>query len=236
MTKPSGLIWENIPALPVESDTWELIKQRLTPERWHRIERVARQRSEHVRLMIQDVHDPHNISACLRSADAFGLKSVDVITLYQKFQRSTASRGAGQWLSISRWRDVQSCVSHLREKNYRIAAGFPDCDAMTIDELPIDKPIAVLFGNEHKGVSADWLPHVDYRFTIPMFGMVESLNISVSAALTMHALTSRARQTIPASDYYLSQSCAERLACLWVLKRLKSPETELAKWRERQNP
>lgn len=197
---------------------------------------VVAERTRRVRLVIQDVHQPHNVSACLRSADAFGVQDVDIVTLRQPFKPSTVSKGVVSWLTMRRYRDVAACVQALRAQGYVIATGLPRQDARPLTELPLERPIAVVFGNEHAGVDPGWLPEVDFAFTIPMVGMVESLNISVSAAITLHHLTAEARRRLPASTYHLSEVERAQTLNAWacrsttrfedVIKRLRDARLE----------
>jgi tRNA (guanosine-2'-O-)-methyltransferase len=100
-----------------------------------------------------------------------------------------------------------------------------------LDKLPVTEKIAVVFGNEHAGIDSAWLPHMDQLFTIPMFGMVESLNISVGAAITMQHLTHRARETLPAETYHLAEAERRRLLNQWICEQLREWPTILKRMR-----
>jgi tRNA (guanosine-2'-O-)-methyltransferase len=203
-------------------DAWELLSPTLTDTRKQRLLQVAAGRTRRIRLVIQDVHQPHNISACMRSAEALGVQDVDVVTMDSRFRPSTAARGVEDWLTIRRHRDVATCVKSLRASGYKIAAGIPQKNALPLHELPVDQPIAVLFGNEHAGLHPDWSSHVDLPFTIPMAGMVESLNISVSAAITLQHLTYAARNQLAPKCYYLSAKDQQELLGEWVCRQRRS--------------
>lgn len=195
------------------------------------MERAAAGRTRHVRLVVQDVHQPHNISACMRSAEAFGVQDVDVVVMDARFRPSTAARGVEDWLTIRRHREIASCVSDLRAAGYLIVAGVPRLDAVSLYDLPLDQPLAVVFGNEHAGIHDDWLPHIDQAFTIPMAGIVESLNISVSAAVTLAHLTHSARLRLN-SRYPISDQDRNALLCEWVCKQLRSYDEQIRRLRE----
>ncbi len=219
------------------SDAWDLLKSRLSGERRERMERVAAHRTEQLRLVIQDVHDPHNISACMRSAEAFGLMHCDVVNLKHSFKKpSGAARGAAGWLCLKKWKSVSECVQELRAEGYKIAAGYPAQEAQSIHSMPVREKIAVIFGNEHDGVSGEWLPHIDYKFTIPMVGMVESLNISVSAALTMFELRRRFLESMSPEAFYISPSRQRHLLNEWVCHKIPSYQLELERLRDRPQP
>ncbi len=182
------------PKLALPADLWQVLSPQLTEERRLKMENTAKERTERFSLILQDIHHPHNVSACLRSAEAFGVLNVHVVNRQEAFQASSVAKGVERWLNLSKHTDIASCVADLRKHSYCIAAAMPNPEhCTTVSELPLDRPLAILFANEHEGMSPDWRPFVDMYFTIPMVGMVESLNISVSAAITLHELTKRSR-------------------------------------------
>jgi tRNA (guanosine-2'-O-)-methyltransferase len=197
---------------PIPADLWKVVSPQLTDARRARMLACASQRTARVRLVLQDVNNAHNVSACMRSADAFGVLNVDVVTLGQKFQTTTTAKGVGNWLRVRRHVNIEGCVEALRKDGVHIACAMPDPQQKSLSELPRDKPLAVLFGNEHAGVSPEWRAHVDSFFTIPMVGMVESLNISVSAAITLYELT-KVRDCLGAGEQVelLNEWLAEQL-------------------------
>lgn len=141
--------------------TWNELRPQLTDRRLQRLEEAARKRTEHLRLVIQDIHHPHNVSACMRSAEAFGILNVDVVTMREKFNPSTVTKGVSSWLQLTRYPDVDSCAKELKAKGYRIAGAYPAQDATPLEEIDISTPLAVVFANEHAGADPAWLPHID---------------------------------------------------------------------------
>lgn len=194
----------------------------LTDKRRERMLAVAAGRTRRVRLVVQDIHDPHNVSACLRSADAFGVQDCDVVTLKESFRASTVARGVAYWLTVHRHHAIATCAAQLRAEGYKIFAGVPLPGAKPLHELPVDEKIAVVFGNEHAGIDPAWHGFVDQPFTIPMAGMVESLNISVCAAITLQHLTHRAREALPPAAYHLPDPEQKRLLNAWVCRQITS--------------
>ena len=216
-------------------DAWELLSPKLTEGRREKMFEVASKRTDHIRLIAENIYDPHNVSACLRSAEALGVLNIDFVNTYQEFARpTTVSKGSYNWLDLHRHDDIKATADKLHSQGYMIAAGYPHPDCMKLDEIPVDKPVAVLFGNEHQGVSADWDAHVDYKFTIPMVGMVESLNISVSAALSMYELTKNAQKLLGDEKYQLSQERREEILSNWVCRHSRNYELELERLREKK--
>jgi tRNA (guanosine-2'-O-)-methyltransferase len=188
-----------------------------------RMQQVAAERTNFLRLVIQDIHHEHNVSACLRSADAFGIARVDVVTLHESFKPSTAAKGVEQWLILQRYRQIEACADDLRAQGFALAAGYPDAGSVPLHALPLDRPLAIVFGNEHDGVDDAWKEHLDYRFTIPMVGMVESLNISVSCAITLQAL--RFRLESSHADFKLSGEEQAQLLNHWAARQRQTPST-----------
>lgn len=216
----------------IPQDAWDLLAPQLTDSRRQRILKTVQQRTRHVRLIVQDVHQPHNVSACIRSAEAFGVQNIDVVTLSHKFDTSSVARGVDEWVDISKHDSVKACVTNLQSQGYVVAAAFPHGQAVSLANLPVDKPIAVAFGNEHAGLDSAWRDLADMCFTIPMFGIVESLNISVCAAITLHDLTSRARQSVDPKTFYLSQPEQTELLNRWICRQISSWPLQLPRLRE----
>jgi tRNA (guanosine-2'-O-)-methyltransferase len=206
-------------------DLWDVLKDDITESRRAKIELAADNRTNQVRLVVQDVHDPHNVSACMRSAEAMGLQKVDVVTLNEPFRTTTVARGVKNWLEVSKFKTVKECADQLHKEGFLICAGMPATGSMPIDELPVDetKPLALLFGNEHAGVSPEWKEHVDLYFTIPMAGLVESMNISVCAAISMHHMTHKSK-TLLGPKYFLSEGNKKALLNSWAVRTIDNWE------------
>lgn len=213
------------------SDAWRLLSPQLTDQRRSRMLATAAKRTNHIRLVVQDVHQPHNISACVRSAEGFGIQNIDVVTLKKKIDISTVARGVDSWVNIHKHETVEACIDRLHDQGYVVAAAFPYGDAVTLEALPVDKPIALVFGNEHEGLDLAWRDRADIRFTIPMMGIVESLNISVCAAISMYQTTLRARSLVSPETYLLSPSDQEQLLNQWICRQITTYEGQLRRLR-----
>lgn len=193
--------------------------------------KTVAQRTNHIRLIVQDVHQPHNVSACIRSAEAFGVQNIDVVTLTTQFNASTVARGVDEWVDITKHETVDSCISELHKQGYLVAAAFPHGNAISLDQIPIDRPVAVAFGNEHAGLATEWREKADVCFSIPMFGIVESLNISVCAAITLHTLTTKARKFLPPETFNLSNHEQEDLLNRWICRQITTWQLQLPRLR-----
>lgn len=218
----------------IPPDAWSLLSPQLTDSRRSRMLNTVAHRTRHIRLVVQDVHQPHNVSACIRSAEGFGVQNIDVVTLSTKFNASSVAKGVDEWVDITKHQSVDSCVESLHQQGYLIAAAFPHGDAISLEDIPIDRPIAVAFGNEHAGLDTAWRDKADMCFTIPMFGIVESLNISVCAAITLHELTTRARKVLPKGTYELNPDEQEKLLNKWICRQISSWPQQLPRLRSQR--
>jgi tRNA (guanosine-2'-O-)-methyltransferase len=198
--------------------SWDELKPFLTPERILRTELTAAKRTNTLRIVLQDVHNPHNISACLRSMEAFGITSAHIVSK-EGFKPSTVARGVHKWIEIHTHSSIEECASSLLSEGFEIFAAMPDQNSVTLENLPFGKSkIALLFGNEHSGVSAEWNPYLKGAFTIPMVGMVESLNISVCCAIASYVATKRTKEILGEAQYYLKDSEKKNLLDQWAQK------------------
>jgi tRNA (guanosine-2'-O-)-methyltransferase len=178
----------------------ELVIQALSPvvtsKRLQRIEEVVANRTDSLVIVLDRIADPHNSSAVLRSADAFGVQTVHVIVGEHGFRASRGvSKGTHRWLDVVRHQSPEACARRLKEEGYAIYAASMGVDT-TLEDLHGVPRLAVVFGHEHRGVSPEMTRLADGAFSIPMRGFVESLNISVAAAITMQALAHDARPRV----------------------------------------
>jgi tRNA (guanosine-2'-O-)-methyltransferase len=171
----------------------EALSRVVTPARLARLEEVVDGRTDDLAVVLDRVADPHNSSAVLRSADAFGVQNVHAIVGEHGFRASRGvSKGTQRWLDVTRWETAEACARRLKRDGYAIYVAAMGGEK-TPDGLREVPRLAVVFGNEHRGVSAEMRALADGAFSIPMRGFVESLNVSVAAAITMQVLTSEGR-------------------------------------------
>jgi tRNA (guanosine-2'-O-)-methyltransferase len=155
----------------------------LLDERRTRIDAAVAARLAGLRIVIENLHDPHNGAAVLRSAEAFGIQRVDVIESHEPFRfSSTVTQGCEKWLDVVRHRTLDSAVAALRRDGFVIYAGVPGAE-VSVDDLNFSRPAAVMVGNEHEGLTGAAVDAADVTFSIPMAGMTASLNLSVATAL-----------------------------------------------------
>ena len=183
-----------------------MTKQR-TPEREAKIRRVLGFRQHDLALVMANIHDPHNVSAIYRSCDAFGVPVVHQYYTRTAFphlgEKSSAS--ARKWVASVRHSTPEDLMAALRAGNMRVYATSCSPEARPISEYDLASPTAVIMGNEHSGVDPELLPLVDGELYIPMYGMIQSFNVSVAAALV---LSEASRQRALAGKYD-APSCPE---------------------------
>ncbi|MFP4151348.1 MAG: TrmH family RNA methyltransferase [Alkalispirochaeta sp.] len=248
----------------------EVLRRFVSDRRWERMQHVLDQRSRYISVAVEDIYQPHNASAVLRSCDAFGVQDVHIIENRNRYQVNPGVElGTAQWLSLYRYRasgfstapsttpispegvseqfapsasptttgttpsgeGTLEAIGALRAAGYRIVATTPHRDDVDPDTLPLgDGPIALFFGAEKEGLSETMLHSADEYLRIPMRGFVESLNISVSAAVCLNRLGDRLRQE--GHSWRLPREHRLRILNRWLRSSVKNA----AKILERELP
>lgn len=189
----------------------------VTERRLKRLRTVAAGRLRSVAPVLESIADPHNASAILRSADAFGIQQVHVVPGPAGFHASRQiSKGAHRWLDLQRHLDSAACADALRDAGYAIFVASMEGTVSPADLAKRPK-VAVVFGNEHRGPSPAMRERAEGTYAIPMRGFVESLNVSVAAAITLHALT-----TDRVGE--LSEGERDELVARWLLSTVRDGE------------
>jgi tRNA (guanosine-2'-O-)-methyltransferase len=168
----------------------ELLAPHLTSARLARIREVVAGRSLDVAPLLENVADPHNASAILRSCDAFGIARAHVVADQNAFLASRkVAKGTERWIDIRHHPSSTEAALALREEGYALYVASMDGEHAPESLSSPDGRVAVIFGNEHRGASDELRALADGTFAIPMKGFVESLNVSVAAAITLYSLT-----------------------------------------------
>ena len=161
----------------------------MTPERAAKIKKVLSKRQNDLTVIIENVTDPHNISAVMRTCDAVGISEIFVlntkINMHKRFGTRSSS-SAQKWMQAHQFTDMQECFAAVRSKYKKIFATHLDETSKSIYEMDFTEPIALVFGNEKTGVSDEIRSLCDGNFIIPQVGMISSLNISVACAVTIY--------------------------------------------------
>ena len=199
-------------------------KQFITKKRWDNFIRILNNRTDFVTIILEDIYHEHNISACLRSADCFGIQNVNIIEQKHSFKdNKEISMGASKWININKHKKTSSALKKLKKKGYKIVLTSPHNSEKTIfDNSLIKNKVAILFGSEVNGCSNDAKKLADEFMSIPMYGFTESYNISVAVALTLQHLTNQLRKS--ELNWQLSQNEKNKILEDWLKKSIKSSE------------
>lgn len=172
----------------------------MTPKRIDKFKKVASQRQLDLTVVFENVHDPHNIGAVMRTCDAVGISEIYVLYTDERLQHEffklgkRASSSARKWVQVNYYHDLDKCMSTVQNKYKNLFATHLSETANSLYELDLKEPMAFVFGNEREGLSKEALNYCNGNFIIPQMGMVESLNISVACAITLYE-TYRQRQS-----------------------------------------
>ena len=202
----------------------EFLTQFITEERRQRFEEVLDYRTRHVTVVLEDIFQPHNASAVLRTCDLRGIQDIHVVENTNHYDvNPDVVLGSTKWLNLyhydSKEFNTPAAYDFLHGKGYKIVATCPHRDDFTPDALPLDQPVALVFGTEKLGLSDYAIENADMHVRIPMYGFTESYNISVSAALLLYSLTNRlhASADIP---WHLSEEERNALRLVWTRRSL----------------
>jgi tRNA (guanosine-2'-O-)-methyltransferase len=205
------------------------LSQFVTPQRFEKMQSVIAARTRYITVALEDIYQPHNASAVLRSCDGFGVQDAYIIEGRNRFKPNKGIElGTSQWLSLHRFKtsgtSTAAAVEELRSKGYRIVATSPQGSNVELESFDLKKgPAAFFFGNELDGLTAGMKVAADEFVKIPMFGFVESFNISVSCALVLHHLTHQLRQQ--QINWQLSADEQQELLLAWLRKSIKNWRT-----------
>lgn len=158
----------------------------LMPERLLKIERVARGRNFSNAVVLEGIYDRGNISAVMRTAEAFGFVNFHVIETQEKFKEANrVTQGADKWTEVQKWKSTKECILELKKRGHKIVATSLEA-SKPIHEIDWTVPTALVLGNEKDGITKEMFELSDERVIIPMNGFVQSFNISVAGALSLY--------------------------------------------------
>ncbi|AFH49512.1 tRNA methyltransferase [Ignavibacterium album JCM 16511] len=196
------------------------MKEFKSEKRLIKITNTLKRRQYDLMVVLENIHDPHNVSAIFRTCDAVGIPKVSLVYTKEKFPKigKKSSASAFKWVEKQKFTSIDSCYSELRKNGFKIYASSICSDSKSIYEIDFTGKVAIVLGNEHRGVSEKADKLADERIMIPMFGMVQSLNVSVAAAIILYEA---ARQRIHKGEYeetQLKESELEKLVEQWCKK------------------
>lgn len=202
----------------------------VTAHKRQRIAEVLAQRTRHLTVVLENIYQPHNASAVVRSCECFGVQDVHAIELDNPFTpNKSIVRGASKWLSIHHYAQTDAgsgtavCLQQLRRQGYRIAATTLRSGSIPIRELDVAQPVALCFGTEETGLSDEAHDLADLFVQIPMQGFTQSFNISVTAALCLYDLTTRLRPS--ALPWQLTTAEKQELTLAWYMGVVRQSDT-----------
>lgn len=184
----------------------------MTPERYNKLTSAASRRQPDLTVVLENVFDPHNISAVMRTCDSAGIQDIYVLNTriprHEKWGRRSSSSGA-KWVTVHQYENFDECMQLLRQRYQRVLTACIAPHSADMYAFDFTKPAALVFGNEHSGCSAEMIAASDGSFMIPQMGIIESLNISVACAVTVYEALRQRRtagfydtRRMNASDYY----------------------------------
>ena len=159
-----------------------------TEKRLNKIVKVATARQFSLRVVLENIHDPHNVSAIFRTCDAVGVSSVDLLYTEEKFPNisSVSSASSKKWVEQRKFDSTKECVDKLKDEGFKIYGSILSYKAEDIYNIDFTEKVAIVMGNEHRGISDEIIENVDKHIYIPMRGMIQSLNVSVATAVILY--------------------------------------------------
>ncbi len=222
----------------MQTELFDYLSHCITPERLNLFNRIIEYRTRYITIVLEDIFQPQNASAVLRSCDCFGIQDVHIIENRNEFELDTeVSLGSSKWLSLHKYNQEKNnsleAIKQLKKKGYRIVATTPHTNDRELPTFDITTgKTALVFGTELQGISETIMNEADEFLKIPMFGFTESLNISVSAAVTLHYLTDKLRRTELSWELTEEEKIGTKIQ--WIRNTIKKSKLiEKRFWEER---
>ncbi|MFZ1292374.1 MAG: RNA methyltransferase [Melioribacteraceae bacterium] len=164
------------------------MKEFKTEKRLRKIEKVLSERQFSLRVVLENIHDPHNVSAIFRTCDAVGIPEVDLLYTNEIFPKisKVTSASSKKWVDQIKYNSAEVCVNNLKKNGFQIYGSMLSEKAENIYNIDFTKKVAIIMGNEHRGISDEIAKLVDKHIYIPMRGMIQSLNVSVATAVILY--------------------------------------------------
>lgn len=214
-----------------------VLRQCLLPQRWERLATAAYARTRRVTVAFDSLAHSHNVNAVLRTCECLGVQDVHMVTGGVPLQTYRGiSRGALEWLSVHEYATLSDQLKALREAGYRLVGTAPQQGSKSVSVADFDSaasaPLALLFGQEKHGMSAEALAAVEVCVYVPMVGLTESLNVSVAAGMLLGSILEKmAREGV---CHRLNPNEADALLLSWLKKSVKSADLILSRYAQMQ--
>ncbi len=190
------------------------------------LERVLLQRTRHITVVLEDIHQSQNASAVIRTCECMGIQDIHIIENETKYMiNPKVLKGSYKWVNLIRYKpetNIAMCFDSLRANGYKVLVTDPSPEGVSIYDVPLDQKLAIVMGNELRGTSSAALEHADMKVKIPMYGFTESLNISVSAAICLNSVIPALRDSNV--NWQLSEDEKEVLRLDWMRKMVRNAE------------
>ncbi len=164
------------------------MKEFKTERRLNKIKTVVSNRQFSLRVVLENIHDPHNVSAIFRTCDSVGIPQVDLLYTYESFPKISrvTSASSKKWVEQNRYDSTEACIQNLKNEGFLVYGSMLSEEAENIYNLDFTEKVAIVMGNEHRGISDEVKMLVDKQIYIPMRGMIQSLNVSVATAVILY--------------------------------------------------
>ena len=229
------------PELIFDQGLLEYLGHYITEHKKSVMEGVLSRRTRFLTVVLEDIFKPHNASAVIRTCDCFGLQDIHVLEKTTEYKVNPyVTRGASQWVDLHRYErkeasSVDACFESLRSKGYKIYGTSPAASSMSIYELQPTEKLALVFGNEHEGISDEVKSKADGLVHIPMLGFTDSFNISVSASIFLYDLVKKA-ESLGIPDFYLTAEEKNHLRMQWYRNIVKHADVhERVYWKSKSS-
>jgi tRNA (guanosine-2'-O-)-methyltransferase len=193
------------------------------------VDKVLSLRTRHITVVLEDIYQSQNASAVVRTCECMGIQDIHIVEQLSKYEiNPRVLKGANKWMNLHRYNDrsinnTKACFDDLRKNGYMILAADPSQEGVSIHDIDVrEQKIALVFGNELRGLSKYGLEHADRTVRIPMYGFTESLNISVSVAICLSTMITKLHNS--PESLYLSESDKEDLKLAWYRKIVRGSE------------
>ncbi len=201
----------------------EFLGDYVTENKKSKMEAALAERTRQVSVVLEDIYQPHNASACLRSCECLGVQDVHIVERKNNYRPNNGvSLGSAKWLSMHRYHSTKAAIETVKTRGYQVVATTPNVDGHDLSSLPLDKPVALLFGTEEEGLSDESLAAADTTLRLPMYGFTQSYNISVTVAISLSRLVERLR--VEKIDWGLSESEKKDLTLDWYRRIVRRHE------------
>ena len=206
------------------SERVEWLAEFMLPERFATMERVLSNRTRYMTICAENTFHPQNASALVRHCEAFGVQELHAIEFLCGFQANLhIVRGTDKWVDIKRYESTAEAVAYLKQNGYRIVAATPHTDDKTPDSFDVAAgPFCLVFGTEKQGISPEIMAVADEFVKIPMYGFVESLNVSACAAILIQGMVERLHRSDV--EWQLDEHSKAQLLYRWMRESVKEAE------------